>query len=186
MVSQMPLAILFTFLRKIIVCLISINIRNSTRSTLSIMSFLWWHSSNTASGKTPPESESESCPVVSDSLQPHWLYSPWNSPGQNTGRGTCSLLQGTFPTQGLNTGFLYCRRILYKLNHQPGKPKNTGVRSLSLLQEIFPIQQLNRISWIACETQEASWSILIQEPYNFINSSWGATTNGEPYFVQGI
>ena len=27
------------------------------------------------------ESESESCSVVSDSLQPHGLYSPWNSPG---------------------------------------------------------------------------------------------------------
>ena len=28
---------------------------------------------------------SKSCSVVSDSLQPHRLYSPWNSPGQNTG-----------------------------------------------------------------------------------------------------
>ena len=28
---------------------------------------------------------SESCSVVSDSLQPHGLYSSWNSPGQNTG-----------------------------------------------------------------------------------------------------
>ena len=31
--------------------------------------------------------ESESHSVVSDSLQPHGLYSPWNSPGQNTGVG---------------------------------------------------------------------------------------------------
>ena len=28
------------------------------------------------------------------------LYSPWNSPGQNTGVGSLSLLQGIFPTQG--------------------------------------------------------------------------------------
>ena len=28
---------------------------------------------------------SEGCSVVSDSLRPHGLYSPWNSPGQNTG-----------------------------------------------------------------------------------------------------
>ena len=34
-----------------------------------------------------------------DSLQPHELYSPWNSPGQNTGVGSLSLLQGIFPTQ---------------------------------------------------------------------------------------
>ena len=32
---------------------------------------------------------------VSDSLRPHWLYSPWNSPGQNTGVGSLSLLQGS-------------------------------------------------------------------------------------------
>ena len=37
---------------------------------------------------------------MSDSLRPHELYSPWNSPGQNTGIGSLSLLQGIFPTQG--------------------------------------------------------------------------------------
>ena len=31
------------------------------------------------------ESKKESCSVVCDSLWPHGLYSPWNSPGQNTG-----------------------------------------------------------------------------------------------------
>ena len=30
--------------------------------------------------KALKESESEVCSVVSDSLQPHGLYSPWNSP----------------------------------------------------------------------------------------------------------
>ena len=43
------------------------------------------------------------------SLRPHGLYSPWNSPSQNTGVGSLSLLQGIFPTQGLNPGFLHCR-----------------------------------------------------------------------------
>ena len=52
---------------------------------------------------------SESCSVLSDSLQPHGLYSPWNSPGQNTGVGNFSLLQGIFPTQGSNPGLLHCR-----------------------------------------------------------------------------
>ena len=48
-------------------------------------------------------SESESCSVVYDSLQLHGLYSPWNSPGQNTGVGSLSLLltQDSTPTQGL-------------------------------------------------------------------------------------
>ena len=34
---------------------------------------------------------------MSHSLQPHGLYSPWNSPGQNAEVGSCSLLQGIFP-----------------------------------------------------------------------------------------
>ena len=55
--------------------------------------------------------ESESLSVVSYSLRPHGLYSPWNSPGQNTGVGSLSLLQGIFPTQGSNQGILHCRQI---------------------------------------------------------------------------
>ena len=35
---------------------------------------------------------------MSDSLQAHGLYSPWNYPDQNTGEGGLSLLQGIFPT----------------------------------------------------------------------------------------
>ena len=54
--------------------------------------------------------------VVSESLQPHELYSPWNSPGQNTGEGSPSLLQGIFPTQGSKPGLLHCRWILYQLS----------------------------------------------------------------------
>ena len=42
------------------------------------------------------EGESESRSVVSNSLRPHGVYSPWNSPGQNTGVGSFSLLQGIF------------------------------------------------------------------------------------------
>ena len=67
-------------------------------------------------------SESESHSVMSDSLRPHELYSPWNSPGQNTGVGSLSLLQGIFPTQESNQGLLHCRWILYKLSHQ-GSPR---------------------------------------------------------------
>ena len=62
--------------------------------------------------------ESESHSVVPDSLPPHGLYSPWNSPGQNTGVGSLSLLQGIFPTQGSNPGLPHCRWILYQLSYQ--------------------------------------------------------------------
>ena len=51
-----------------------------------------------------------SCSVVSDSLQTHRLYSSWNSPGQNTGVGSLSLLQGIFPTQKLNPILSHCRQ----------------------------------------------------------------------------
>ena len=54
---------------------------------------------------------------MSSSLQPHGLYSPWNSPLQNIGVGSLSLPQGIFPTQGSNPGLLHCRRILYQLSH---------------------------------------------------------------------
>ena len=55
--------------------------------------------------------------VMSNSLQRHGLYSPWNSPGQNTRVGSLSLLQGIFPTQGLNPCLPHCRQILYQLSH---------------------------------------------------------------------
>jgi len=82
---------------------------------------------------------------MSDSWQPHGLYSPWNSTGQNTGVGSHSLLQGIFPTQGLNPGLLHCRQILYWLSHK-GSP-TTGVGSLSLLQWLFPTQESY---WVSC------------------------------------
>ena len=61
---------------------------------------------------------SESGSVVSDSLRPHGLYSPWNSPGQNTGVSSRSLLQGILSTQGSNPGLPHCKRILYQLSHK--------------------------------------------------------------------
>ena len=44
-----------------------------------------------------------------------------DAPGKNTGVGCHDLLQGIFPTQGLNPGLLHCRWILYLLSHQ-GSP----------------------------------------------------------------
>ena len=38
--------------------------------------------------------------------------------GQNTGMGSLSLLQGSFPIQGSNPGLLHCRLILYLLSYQ--------------------------------------------------------------------
>ena len=61
----------------------------------------------------------QSCPTLWDPMQcsPR-LLCPWNSPGKNTGAGSHYLLQGIFPTQGWNSGIMYCRQILYYLSHQ--------------------------------------------------------------------
>ena len=56
--------------------------------------------------------------IMSDSWRLPGLYSPWDSPGQNTGVASLFLLRGIFPTQGLNLGLLHCRRILYQLSYQ--------------------------------------------------------------------
>ena len=86
------------------------------------------------------EREHECCSVMSNSLRPHGPYSPWNSPGQNTGVGSPFHFQGIFSTQGSNPGLPQCRQILYQLSHK-GSPRRVG--SLSLLQWIFLTQGLN-------------------------------------------
>ena len=54
------------------------------------------------------------------------LYSPWNSPGQNTGVGSLSLLEGIFPSQGMNPGLPYCRQILYQCSEVKVSASNAG------------------------------------------------------------
>ena len=61
----------------------------------------------------------QSCLTLCD---PKGHSSPWNSPGQNTGVGSLSLLQGIFLTQGLNPGLQHCRWIIYQLNYK-GSPR---------------------------------------------------------------
>ena len=61
--------------------------------------------------------------VMSDSLHTPWtvatrLLCPWDFPGKSTGMGCHFLLQGIFPTQGSNPGFLHCKQMLYSLGHQ--------------------------------------------------------------------
>ena len=77
----------------------------------------------------------QSCPTLCD---------PMDYPvhGINTGVVSHSLLQGIFPTQGLNLGLPHCRQILYQLSHQ-GSQKNTGVACHAFLQGIFSTQGSN-------------------------------------------
>ena len=56
-----------------------------------------------ALGLNPCHQISEGRSVMSNTLRPHGLYNPWNSPGQNTGAGSLSLLQGDLPDPGIET-----------------------------------------------------------------------------------
>ena len=93
-------------------------------------------------------SESESGSVVSDSLQPYGLHSPWNSPGQNTGVGSLSLLQGIFPTQGWNLGLPHCRRILLPAGPQ-GSPRILGWAAYPFSMGSSRLRNRTGVSYIA-------------------------------------
>ena len=80
--------------------------------------------------------------LVSESLQPHGLYSPWNSLLQNTEVGSLYVLQGIFPNPGIEpkSPALQADSLLAEPQR---KPKNTGVGCHALLQGIFPTQGSN-------------------------------------------
>ena len=64
------------------------------------------------------------CPIL---CNPHGLYHPWNSLGQNTGVGSLSLLQGIFPTQGSNLGLGFFTSWVSRAWHiQKKKEKKQG------------------------------------------------------------
>ena len=85
---------------------------------------------------------------MSDSLWPHELYSPQNTPGQNTGVGSLSLLQGIFPTQGSNPGLPHCRWILYQLSHKESPRILEWVTHPFSMGSSWPRNQ-TRVSFIA-------------------------------------
>ena len=95
---------------------------------------------------------SERGSVVSDSLQPHVLYSGWNSPGQNTTVGSLSLLQGIFPAQGFNLGLPHCRQNLYQLSYQ-GCPSQ---------HKSYIISMVNSLGSLTLETMTLSLCCVCQ------------------------
>ena len=80
---------------------------------------------------------------MSNSLGPHGLYIPWNSPGQKTGVGSRSLPLRDLPNSGIEPKSP-ALQVDSLPSEPPGKPKNTGVGSLSLLQWTFLTQESNQ------------------------------------------
>ena len=92
------------------------------------------------------DSENASYSVVSDSLRPHTLYSPWNSPGQNTGVSSLSLLQGIYPTQRSSSGLLHCRWILYQLSYEES-PNNPFFKFFTIYSKTVGLEVRLPIMW---------------------------------------
>ena len=114
-------------------------------------------------------------------------YTPLNSPGQNTGVGSCSLLGnpfwiGIFPIQGLNPGLLHCGRILYQLSHQRS-PKVKVTQSCSTLcnpvdcslpgSSVHGILQTRILEWVGISFSKSP--LLKGIPISFTGwSGWSA------------
>ena len=91
---------------------------------------------------------SENRSVMSDSLWSYGLSSPCDSPGQNTGVGNHSLLQGIFSTQGSNPGLQHCTGILYQLSHK-GSPR---------ILEWEALNKFNSLAWVLRKDSSLSLS----------------------------
>ena len=108
-----------------------------------------------------------SCSVVPNSLRPHELqptrlFCPWDFPGKDIGVGCHFLLQGIFPTQGLNLGLLHVRQILYWLNYKGSHKEGWALKNWCFwtmvlektlgspldCKEIKPVNPKGNQSWI--------------------------------------
>ena len=126
---------------------------------------------------------------MSDSLRLHGLCSPKNSPGQNIGVGSRSLLQGIFPTQGLNLGLPHCRQILYQLSHQ-GSPRILEWVAYPFLHRIFLTQELNQgllhCRWILYQLscQGRPIADIIKEKVKVIETEWNGSRGNTERLVK--
>ena len=98
--------------------------------------------------------------LQSHGLQPTRLLCPWDFSGKDTGVVCHFLLQGIFPTKGLNPGLLHCRQILYQLSSQ-GSP----LRPWDMT--IFPtVQQVPYIGTFRLQTfKDVNMHLHVQSRY---------------------
>ena len=110
------------------------------------------------------KSQSVSCSVMSDCLQPlepTSLLCPWGSPDKNTGVGCDFLLWGIFLTQGSNPGILHCRQILYHLRYQEGRGNGTHRRAcaLGLFLLHFYYKGFSHKTTLSCKSSWKMWHL---------------------------
>jgi len=109
---------------------------------------------------------------------------PWNYPGQNTGVGSLSLLQGIFSNQGSNPGLLNCRRILYQLSHKWSPRILEWVAYPFSRGSSWP-RNLTGISCIAGRNSFPYIYILFIHIYILIHIYWGRKWQPTPIFLPG-
>ena len=136
------ITVLFLFIQCIYLSFSSFYARHCSSPSAGMGRICYRNSSKQNRQKPDSTSEKWKWKLLScvHSLWPQELYSPWNSPGQNTGVGSLYLLQGSNP--GLKP-----RSPALQADSSPaesqGKPRNTRVGSLSILQWTFLTQELN-------------------------------------------
>ena len=128
------------------------------------------------------------CPTLFDPMNcsPPGSFVHGDSPGKATGVGCHALLQGIFPTQGLNPGFPHRRWILYHLSHQgstlnPSSNElwhhvlNTiyqGSPSETLCLKFFLRLVISTLCWACTKISEARRKAGVQDkPYCSTNNS---------------
>ena len=119
----------------------------------------------------------QSCPTLCNPMDcspPGSSIHAWDSPGKNTGVECHFLLQGIFPTQGLNGGLLHYRQLLYCLSYQGLiSPKgNTEIQTLNTRWRVLTHQSL-----VHLHLRGLSRSHKVCDHYCsfLIRPSWGVT-----------
>ena len=108
----------------------------------------------------PRESESVTCSVMSDSLQPHRqeptrLLCPWNSPGKNTEKGM-PFSRESSQHRDRTPGFLHCRQVL--TTKPPTAPITTHFLPSLASASSFPQVVVIKQNFILISISEsASW-----------------------------
>ena len=84
---------------------------------------------------------------MSDSLRHHGLYSPWNSPGQNTRVVSFSLLQGKLPNPGIKP-----RSPALQADSLPTEPPGKKIKQLQQMVFITNILKSKKENkWLGAE-----------------------------------
>ena len=151
---------------------------SASQRTLSMVTVAWKQVIK-ANKQTNKQTKKQGLSVMSGYLWP-CECSLWNSPGQNTGVGSLSLLQGIFPTQGSNPGLPHCRQILYQLSPK-GSPRIMEWVAYPFSSGSSHPRNRTRVSciagrfftnWAIRDAQQGINNCLINEVVSFLKYYW--------------